>query len=294
MRLTLTLSVDCWSKKGSTIFLNTKTDKHTLILADSPTSHQPFPGYEQIKLRPIIEIAAADDPEQIRDFASEMNHLTGTFTHTDYDFEKPRSDLTSRSQIPGQYSKSSFEVYDYPGEYVKHEDGDTWARTRMEEIHSPIQSATGWGHTRGIVPGSIFTLAESPFSEDNRSYLVTSAQYELRPTEFETGSEGADQVFQCQFEVQPSDTQFRSARVTEKPKAYRSSNCGRGWPTGRQRSTDKYGRIKVQFHWDSRGEKATKTASCWMRVAQSVDRPAVGIDFHSTGWTGSDCGLPRR
>jgi type VI secretion system secreted protein VgrG len=255
-------------QEGIYYFFKYEEDKHTLILADSPTSHQPFPGYEQIKLRPISRVAAAEDPEQIRDFASEMNHLTGKFTHTDYDFEKPRSDLTSRSQMPGQYSKSSFEVYDYPGEYVKHEDGDTWARTRMEEIHSQIQSATGWGDTRGIVPGSIFTLTESPFSEDNRSYLVASAQYELRPTEFETGSEGGDQVFRCQFEVQPSDTQFRPARITEKPKTLGVQTAVVVGQQGDEIYTDKYGRIKVQFHWDREGKK-DQNSSCWMRVAQA-------------------------
>src|SRR5208337_3413214 len=164
-------------QEGIYYFFKYEEEKHTLILADSPSSHQPFPGYEQVKLRPISPVAAAEDPERIRDFASEMRHTSGMFTHTDYDFEKPRSDLMTRSEMPGQYAQSSFEVYDYPGEYVKHDDGDTWARVRMEEIHAQIESGTGWGDSRGIAPGSIFALAESPYSEDNRTHLVTSVQY---------------------------------------------------------------------------------------------------------------------
>jgi type VI secretion system secreted protein VgrG len=213
-------------------------------------------------------VAAAEDPEQIRDFGSEMKHISGTFTHTDYDFEKPRSDLMTRSEMPGQYAKSSFEVYDYPGEYVKHDDGDTWARTRMEEIHSQIESGSGWGDSRGIAPGSVFTLAESPFSEDNRKYLVTSAQYELRPTEFETGDGDSGQAFQCQFVVQPSDTQFRPARVAEKPKTFGVHTAVVVGQQGDEIYTDKYGRIKVQFHWDREG-KRDQNSSCWMRVAQA-------------------------
>jgi type VI secretion system secreted protein VgrG len=102
-------------QEGIYYFFKYEEEKHTLVLADSPTSHQPFPGYEQVKLRQISRVAAAEDPEQIRDFASEMKHLSGMFTHTDYDFEKPRSDLMTRSEMPGQYAKSSFEVYDSPG-----------------------------------------------------------------------------------------------------------------------------------------------------------------------------------
>jgi type VI secretion system Vgr family protein len=265
-------------EEGIYYFFKYEEDKNTVILADSPSSHQPFPGYEQVKLRPISRFAAAEDPEQIRDFASEMKHISGMYTHTDYDFEKPRSDLKTQSQMPGQYAQSNFEVYDYPGEYVKRDDGDTWARTRMEEIHSEIEQATGWGDLRGIAPGSVFTLAESPFSEDNRSYLVTSVQYELRPTEFETGSESGEQVFQCQFVVQPSDTQFRPARVTQKPKTLGVQTAVVVGQQGDEIYTDKYGRIKVQFHWDREG-KRDQNSSCWMRVAQAWAGRRWGATF---------------
>jgi type VI secretion system secreted protein VgrG len=265
-------------QEGIYYFFKYEEDKHTLILADSPSSHQPFPGYEQVKLRPISRVAAAEERERIRDFASEMKHVSGMFSHTDYDFEKPRSDLKTQSQMPGQYAKSSFEVYDYPGEYVKHDDGDTWARTRMEEIHAEIEQGTGWGDSRGIAPGSIFTLEDSPFSQDNRSYLVTSVQYELRPTEFETGSEGSDQVFQCQFVVQPSDTQFRPARVTQKPKTLGVQTAVVVGQQGDEIYTDKYGRIKVQFHWDREG-KRDQNSSCWMRVAQAWAGRRWGTTF---------------
>jgi type VI secretion system secreted protein VgrG len=255
-------------QEGIYYFFKYEAKKHTLILADSPSSHQPFPGYEQVKFRPISAIAAAEDPEQIRDFASEMRHTSGMFTHTDYDFEKPRSDLTTRSEMPGTYAQSSFEVYDYPGEYIKHDDGDTWARVRMEEIHSQVESGSGWGDSRGIAPGSIFTLAESPYSEDNRTHLVTSVQYELRPTEFETGREDSGEPFQCQFVVQPSDTQFRPARITPKPKTFGVHTAVVVGQQGDEIYTDKYGRIKVQFHWDREG-KRDQNSSCWVRVAQA-------------------------
>ncbi len=237
-------------QEGIYYFFKYEEDKHTLILADSPSSHQPFPGYEQVKLRPISRVAAAEERERIRDFASEMKHVSGMFTHTDYDFEKPR----------------------------KHDDGETWARTRMEEIHAEIEQGTGWGDSRGIAPGSIFTLEDSPFSQDNRSYLVTSVQYELRPTEFETGSEGSDQVFQCQFVVQPSDTQFRPARVTQKPKTLGVQTAVVVGQQGDEIYTDKYGRIKVQFHWDREG-KRDQNSSCWMRVAQAWAGRRWGTTF---------------
>ena len=39
-------------------------------------------------------------------------------------------------------------------------------------------------------------------------------------------------------------------------------------PEGEEIHTDKYGRIKVQFHWDRVGENDENT-TCWIRVAQT-------------------------
>ena len=38
-------------------------------------------------------------------------------------------------------------------------------------------------------------------------------------------------------------------------------------PAGDEIYTDKYGRVKVQFHWDRDG-KRDENSSCWMRVSQ--------------------------
>src|SRR5262249_10693809 len=38
-------------------------------------------------------------------------------------------------------------------------------------------------------------------------------------------------------------------------------------PPGEKIYTDKYGRVKVQFHWDREGKK-DHSSSCWIRVSQ--------------------------
>ena len=38
-------------------------------------------------------------------------------------------------------------------------------------------------------------------------------------------------------------------------------------PAGQEIFTDKYGRVKVQFHWDREG-KNNENSSCWVRVGQ--------------------------
>jgi type VI secretion system secreted protein VgrG len=49
-------------------------------------------------------------------------------------------------------------------------------------------------------------------------------------------------------------------------------------PQSEEIYTDKYGRIKVQFHWDRLGKK-DESSSCWMRVAQAWASNTWGAQF---------------
>ena len=56
-------------------------------------------------------------------------------------------------------------------------------------------------------------------------------------------------------------------------------------PAGEEIHCDKYGRVKVQFHWDREGQ-ADDTTSCWLRVSSSwagdryggIAIPRVGME----------------
>jgi type VI secretion system secreted protein VgrG len=253
-------------QEGICYFFTYEEKKHTMVLADAPTKHQAFPGYAKVRMLRPSAAGSVEDRDVIREWASQMNHVSGVFTHDDYDFEKPRTDLTSRSEMPGEYTKSSFEVFDSPGEYTLNDDGQSWARVRMEEIHTQTAVATGWGECRGIAPGCSFQLTEAGQGFDGK-YLITSVQHDLRPDEYETGRADGGLVYSCQFVTQPADVQFRPARVTPKPRTFGVHTAVVVGPAGDEIYTDKYGRIKVQFHWDREGKK-DENSSCWIRVGQ--------------------------
>ncbi len=63
-------------------------------------------------------------------------------------------------------------------------------------------------------------------------------------------------------------------------------------PGGEEIYTDKYGRVKVQFHWDRYGKK-DENSSCWIRVSQPwAGKNWGGID-HPAHRPGGDRRLPR-
>ena len=72
----------------------------------------------------------------------------------------------------------------------------------------------------------------------------------------------------------PSAQQFRPPRRTPKPFVQGPQTAVVVGPAGEEIFTDKYGRVKVQFHWDRYGKKDEKS-SCWVRVSQ----PWAGKSF---------------
>jgi type VI secretion system secreted protein VgrG len=54
---------------------------------------------------------------------------------------------------------------------------------------------------------------------------------------------------------------------TRQPRIHGTQTAIVTGPSGSEIYTDKYGRIKVQFHWDRAGKK-DEHSSCWIRVAQ--------------------------
>ena len=60
---------------------------------------------------------------------------------------------------------------------------------------------------------------------------------------------------------------YRPQRVTRKPVIAGVQTATVVGPPGQEIFCDKYGRVKVQFHWDREGKK-NADSSCWLRVAQ--------------------------
>ena len=88
----------------------------------------------------------------------------------------------------------------------------------------------------------------------------------------------------------PTAQQFRPKRITPKPFVQGPQTAVVVGPAGEEIYTDKYGRVKVQFHWDRRGKK-DENSSCWIRVSHpwagknwgAIATPRIGqeviVDF---------------
>ena len=247
-------------------FEHTDSD-HTLILCDSPSSHDPFPGYEEIE---FYAMAEADDTERecISNWQACHEVQTGTYVHNDYDFEVPTKDLIKQKNVPKTHSIGDMEFYDYPGRYIIPADGDTYARVRIEEQHAKYERLEGEGGARGLQVGSLFKMAKHDQEDQNREYLIVDMEHSLyEELPFEIGfPAGEARLFDCHLNAIVSDVPYRPPCITEKPTVKGPQTAIVVGKSGSEIWTDEHGRVKVQFHWDRYG-KNDENSSCWVPVS---------------------------
>src|SRR4029077_17258369 len=138
--------------------------------------------------------------------------------------------------------------------------------------------------------GALLTLERHPRADQNREYLILGADYDLTFEEYESLPDPRPTDYSCSFSAIPSSQQFRPQRLTPKPFVQGPQTAVVVGPGGEEIFTDKYGRVKVQFHWDRRGKK-DENSSCWVRVSSpwagkswgAIAMPRIGqeviVDF---------------
>ncbi|WP_246379113.1 type VI secretion system Vgr family protein, partial [Pantoea pleuroti] len=128
-------------------------------------------------------------------------------------------------------------------------------------------SVSGSGTATGIAPGFTFAIINAPHFSDNGEYLVTSATYDFAENSYASGDTG-DSRHNIHFTVLPSSVTYRTPPETPWPKTHGPQTAKVVGPKGESIWTDRYGRVKVKFHWD-RLAKGDDTSSCWVRVSSA-------------------------
>jgi type VI secretion system secreted protein VgrG len=271
--------------EGIFYFFEHESDGHRMILADRNSAMKPAPGAETLPYEPDSRISFKEG-----DFITHWLPLAqvtpGAFAQTDYDFEKPSSDLMSKAKDPAGHDGDAGENYEYPGHYVDHGRGDELATVRLEALQAPFTRIEARGTARPLWSGRTFKLDLFPREAENAEYIVLrvdyrlwddqlrSGQFERLPLEFrEMRLMALDQArerpisgYEVQTGLQPLETPYRPERRTKHPVMRGPQTAVVVGPAGAEIFTDKYSRVKVQFFWDRQGRKNENT-TCFIRVS---------------------------
>jgi len=243
-----------------------------VILVDSHSAHDAAPHCESL---PYYENATSVPPDT--DFVSSWGFATEVETDkvelVSYDFERPSTALMVDAKKSHKYNLATLEQFDFQGDYIQTADGSQLAEDRLDEQQTRFETAQGASNAHGIEVGRLLKLARHPRADQNAQYLVTGISVQAQVDGYESGASDAG-GFHCDFSVIPSAQQFRPPRRTPKPFVQGPQTALVVGPSGEEIFTDKYGRVKVQFHWDRQGKKNEKS-SCWVRVSH----PWAGKNF---------------
>ncbi|WP_334034264.1 type VI secretion system tip protein VgrG [Burkholderia cepacia] len=264
-------------------------DTHTLMLGDAMSSHTALPGYETIPYIARDRTAIADE-ERIDGWLPAQEVSVGRHHTTDYDYTKPRADLSSQKVDPRGHDHDSFASFEWPGGYRDDAPGAHYSRVRLEEQQAEHERANADTDVRGVAPGYLFTLERCPRADQNREYLIVRCQYRFQENAYASDQGAEAVVHQTMMLVQPSSLPYRSPRDTPRPRTNGPQTATVVGPPGEEIWTDQYGRVKLQFRWDRYGQ-SNQDSSCWVRVSSpwagggfgGVQIPRVGdevvVDF---------------
>ncbi|MEP7076125.1 MAG: type VI secretion system tip protein TssI/VgrG, partial [Acidobacteriota bacterium] len=277
------------------------TDK--LLLGDAPGHHNTTPNKSEF---PYYVEVTGSEPEgnPILSFFTDHQLQTGKVTLWDYNFQLPTQNFSieqpTRSSVPDQ---NKLESYVYPGGYAKKYDGidktggeksddlqnifsdrAKTAKDGMDSLDSMIVVSHGISRCSPFTAGHRFTLGKHPNKDLNKGYVLTTVRHTAnqRP---EYGSLPEDETrktpYANDFECIPYGSEappFRPLQKTARPIIYGAQTATVVGPSGEEIFTDKYGRVKVQFHWDRSGQ-FDPSSSSWIRVAQGWAGNKWGIMF---------------
>jgi type VI secretion system secreted protein VgrG len=280
-------------EEGIYYFFTHSSNGHKMVVANTPQSNVNLPEFSKL----IFEELEGGDRDEDRVFSWEKTQelRSGKYLLWDHSFELPHKHLeadrnileslpvgnvTHKLKVGGN---DKLQVYEYPGEYAQRfdginasggeqpaeiqkifEDNKRTVEIRMQQEEMRSIAISGTGNCRQMTSGHKFTL-QGHFNADGE-YTVTSVRHDARLGGYRSDMEEFE--YSNSFTCIPSALPFRPARITPKPVVQGSQTAVVVGPSGEEIFTDKYGRIKVQFHWDRDG-KYDSDSSCWLRVATS-------------------------
>jgi type VI secretion system secreted protein VgrG len=278
-------------EEGIYYFFKHSAGSHTMVVANTPGSHPDLPGRSSL----IFETVGGGTREEdrVRSWEKAQELKSSKVVLWDHCFELPHKHLEAPFEIQAASSagktshklklgaNSKLELYDFPGAYAQRFDGIQpgggdragdlqkifqdnvrTAEIRMQEQAAASILVSATSNCRQIVSGHKFTL-ERHFDGDG-PWVVHQVEH-VASEAGDLRSGGGGFSYQNHFTCFPVALPFRPPRVTPIPTVRGTQTAVVVGPPGEEIFTDKYGRIKVQFHWDREGKK-NSDSSCWVRV----------------------------
>ncbi|MBV7574538.1 type VI secretion system tip protein VgrG [Pseudomonas sp. PDM32] len=255
-------------EEGMFYYFEHTAEGHTMIICDDSTTLVPLPEQPQIRFHTASVTETADS---ITQWSGNRQLQSGKIAVQTFDYRQPSNRLpVAMKSLNKQGDVDEFEIYDFPGQYTHgtYDEGEALLRLRVEALELKGKSFHGASNCRAMKPGYTFELLQHYDHDqgpaDERQFLLMSVESEGHNNYLNGHQASYYNTFSC---VRKKIV-FRPQLTTPRPTISGPQTAIIVGPPGEEIFTDELGRVKVQFHWDRKGEHNDKS-SCWVRVAQS-------------------------
>jgi type VI secretion system secreted protein VgrG len=150
-------------REGIFCLFHQENGRHTAIFADAPFAFRPGQ-------RENVSFVPEAAWEQVHGWQHAYEFRPGRWILSDYDFKKPRTDLTaSQPTVIDNPGMKKFELFDYPGKYFDENARDGLTRTRIEAEEATYHVVNGSGKVPSFRTGETFTLKDHPIARPARA-----------------------------------------------------------------------------------------------------------------------------
>jgi|GEM_PF-2199083 len=289
--------------EGIAYYFEHTKESHTLKLVDKALRLMLPAEPAVLKIQP-----GSDDHECLTSWAFTKSFVIGKSTQRSYFYQTPQTQLESSVINSGAPSEvpyvNQLENYQYSEFFDTIVEGNAETQ-RLNHAQTDARHSVwvGTGDYRHLIVGQRFTVQKVPhdanFSDNKTPFNLTKLTLKIdendpesdqdqKQVEHESKGKHKHQVSSSRdskkyphnhvvIEATNNDTLIFPEGGSQR----RMLGLETAVVTGPKESevyTDKYGRIKVQFHWDRHG-KYDQNTTCWLRVMNNFAGPEFGVHY---------------
>lgn len=258
-------------KYGLFYYFEHTASGHTMIISDNSCDAGFCPP--QVRHAEVLfnDGNRWQDRDGVTSLAAERHLQPNKVAMHTFDFKSPgKVQYVEMPTTANQGEVPSMEIFDGNSAFAfkDREAGKEEARLRMEVLEWQAKTFSGSSDCRSLSAGRTMKLLDhhwfDPTDGNDNDFLIVSVKYDARNNYFD--GDGKD-VYRNSFTAIRRKIPYRPRRVHQAPRMPGPQTATVVGPKGSEIHTDKFGRIKVHFHWDRYG-RHDQRSSCWLRVSQ--------------------------
>jgi type VI secretion system secreted protein VgrG len=271
-------------KEGMYYYFAQSGSADTLSIVDDVSMHAA--DTLAVNYRPADELDTGSEPDSVQGLVCQQRPLPNKVVLQDYNYRKASVPLEAETIVS---STGYGEVVFYNDNFRDADEGRRYATFRAQELMCGGKVFAGEATAVGLRSGYFMQISHHYRDDFNGKYLVTEIRHEgsqagallagiKTPYSTEPGR-GEEIAYRNSFRAIPAAVQYRTPRVTPKPRIAGTMNAmvdAEG--SGQYADLDEYGQYKVQLPFD-RTDKAAVKGSARMRMATPYSGDGHGMHF---------------